>query len=344
MADDDIIEFTGPVFTVAYDVSVQGEGALCWDRDQNEWMRWDGTDWTAFGGLGDVVAGTGLTKTGNTVNFPGGDGFVVTADAATLDYEATAGSLGSIGTSKAVGSSAKIARADHVHDIADGAIDASALFGAGVVDTAALGALQVTTAKIAADAIDGTKLADDAVDSEHYAAGSIDNEHLAADCVNGAKIADDSIDSEHIAADSLDTEHYAAGSVDATALGADCVTAAKIGDDVINSEHYAAGSIDTEHIADDQVTLAKVGWKWYIEELAATGTTWETSHICPTDFHDGIMLDRNGQTMKKYDTLPGTSDPGAFKVDNTGTAGVTKIWFDVSQNHTTEDITIRLMK
>ena len=51
-----------------------------------------------------------------------------------------------------------------------GAIDASNLFGAGVVDNTALGA----------DAVDGTKIADNAVDSEHIASGAIDDAHLSS--------------------------------------------------------------------------------------------------------------------------------------------------------------------
>lgn len=66
--DNDIVEFDGTDWFVAYDVSVQGEGALVWDRDQNVFVRWDGTSWAEFGGLAGVTAGAGLSKSGNTLD------------------------------------------------------------------------------------------------------------------------------------------------------------------------------------------------------------------------------------------------------------------------------------
>lgn len=68
IADDDIAEYDGANFVVAYDVSVEGEGALVWDRNSNEWYRWDGTSWDTFGGIASLVAGAGLTKTSNTLD------------------------------------------------------------------------------------------------------------------------------------------------------------------------------------------------------------------------------------------------------------------------------------
>lgn len=68
VANNDIVEYVTDAFVVAYDVSVQGEGALCWDQDGNTWQRFDGTDWAEFGGLTGITAGDGLTKTGNTIS------------------------------------------------------------------------------------------------------------------------------------------------------------------------------------------------------------------------------------------------------------------------------------
>lgn len=66
--DGDIIEYSGSVFEVSYDVSVQGEGALVWDQAGDAFVRWDGTSWDVFGGLSGVTAGDGLSKSGNTMN------------------------------------------------------------------------------------------------------------------------------------------------------------------------------------------------------------------------------------------------------------------------------------
>lgn len=67
VGDNDIVQYDGSNWFVAYDVSVQGEGALVWQRSDNYFMRWNGTDWFEFGGLAGVTAGAGLDKTGHTI-------------------------------------------------------------------------------------------------------------------------------------------------------------------------------------------------------------------------------------------------------------------------------------
>lgn len=59
----------------------------------------------------------------------------------------TTGTPASVGTANAEGAGTGFARDTHVHDIGNGAIDAAALFAAGVVDTTALGAGAVTAPK-----------------------------------------------------------------------------------------------------------------------------------------------------------------------------------------------------
>lgn len=68
VGDNDIVEYDGTDWFVAYDVSAQGEGALVWDRDLNVFVRWDGVSWEEFGGLAGVTAGAGLIKTGNVLD------------------------------------------------------------------------------------------------------------------------------------------------------------------------------------------------------------------------------------------------------------------------------------
>lgn len=68
VGNNDIVQYNGSSWVVAYDVSVQGEGALAWDRDSNTFQKWDGTTWAEFGGLAGITAGNGLTKSGNTLD------------------------------------------------------------------------------------------------------------------------------------------------------------------------------------------------------------------------------------------------------------------------------------
>ncbi len=80
VSNNDIVEYTGSVFEVVYDVSVAGEGALTWNMDANYYERWNGVVWSEFGGLSGVTAGAGLTKTGNTLDVGAGDGVTVNAN------------------------------------------------------------------------------------------------------------------------------------------------------------------------------------------------------------------------------------------------------------------------
>jgi hypothetical protein len=68
VGNNDIVQYNGSSWVVAYDVSVQGEGALAWDRDSNTFQKWDGSSWAEFGGLAGITAGNGLTKSGNTLD------------------------------------------------------------------------------------------------------------------------------------------------------------------------------------------------------------------------------------------------------------------------------------
>jgi hypothetical protein len=68
LGNNDIVEYNGSTFVVAYDVSAQGSGALVWDKSSLSYYRYNGTAWDEFGGLSGVNAGIGLSKSGNTLN------------------------------------------------------------------------------------------------------------------------------------------------------------------------------------------------------------------------------------------------------------------------------------
>lgn len=63
-----VVDNTGAITAIAYDVSVAGPGALAWNRAGTEWLRWDGATWAEFGGLTGFTAGDGIEKTGDVVS------------------------------------------------------------------------------------------------------------------------------------------------------------------------------------------------------------------------------------------------------------------------------------
>lgn len=66
--NNDIVQYDGSDWVVVYDVSDKGEGAMVWSRGASTFYFYDGTAWTAFGGLSGIEAGIGLQKDGNVLN------------------------------------------------------------------------------------------------------------------------------------------------------------------------------------------------------------------------------------------------------------------------------------
>jgi len=83
LESNDIVEFDGTEWVVAYDVSEKGEGALVWNIATGEFWRFDAA-WEKFGGLSGVTAGLGLSKDGDTINVNFGAGVEANNDLVTV--------------------------------------------------------------------------------------------------------------------------------------------------------------------------------------------------------------------------------------------------------------------
>jgi hypothetical protein len=79
LEDNDIVEYDGENWFVAYDVSERGPGVLVWNRETARWKKFDGTVWTEHGGLSGVTTAAGLDKDGNTIMVKFGGGTTVSA-------------------------------------------------------------------------------------------------------------------------------------------------------------------------------------------------------------------------------------------------------------------------
>lgn len=80
LEDNDIVQYNGTAFYVAYDVSVKGKMALVANRADDQWYNWSGTSWNTFTAWENVIAGAGLTKDGKTINVGGSYSITVNAD------------------------------------------------------------------------------------------------------------------------------------------------------------------------------------------------------------------------------------------------------------------------
>lgn len=87
-----VVDASGNVTSVAYDVSTAGEGAITWNRAEDVFYVFSGGAWGSFGGLSGVTAGVGLVKSGNTidVNLGAGIGQLPT-DEVGIDLRANSG-------------------------------------------------------------------------------------------------------------------------------------------------------------------------------------------------------------------------------------------------------------
>jgi hypothetical protein len=92
LENNDIVEYTGTEWIVAYDVSVQGEGAICWNRNSQFFNVFNGSAWIQFGGLSQVVAGVGVEKVD--------DDLILNVDETSIEIESDVAQLKALGITK----------------------------------------------------------------------------------------------------------------------------------------------------------------------------------------------------------------------------------------------------
>ncbi len=172
VGDNDIVQYNGTNWVVAYDVSVQGEGALVWDRGENYFMRWDGSSWQEFGGLAGITAGAGLLKSGNVLSIEldptSGLEFDIPGDAGKLRVLADDTTIERSGSgirvkAQGIGNSQLADNSVSTGKIQDDAVNADKL-----------SANSVTTVKVQNDAITADKLNSDVADQDSITGGSGD--------------------------------------------------------------------------------------------------------------------------------------------------------------------------
>lgn len=169
VGDNDIVQYNGTVWIVAYDVSVSGPGAITWDRFTSaggtgaSFYAWDGTSWSQYGGLAGVTAGTALTKSGNTLNVNIGAGVTTISNALAINNYATSGLFLTVD-----GTTASAAAAAQLSILIDGSTLSKSTSGikvpTGGITSNELATNAVTTVKITDSNVTLAKLATQSVD------------------------------------------------------------------------------------------------------------------------------------------------------------------------------------
>lgn len=112
-----------------------------------------------------AALGTPGTPTALTPDIAGSAGVGSVASRSDHAHNVPAGTPVAVGTALAEGAGSSFARDNHVHTIGTGAINAAAMFAAGVVDLAAIGANAVGTSELVNDAVTNAKIADFTINS-----------------------------------------------------------------------------------------------------------------------------------------------------------------------------------
>ena len=208
-----------------------------------------------FSSAGEIVAGTGLSKSGNTLSASVDDTFIeVEAGALTVkDGSITAAK---VATNTLTG-----------NEIQDASIAAAELADDACI-TRTIQDSAVTTSKLANTTVTSGKLADGACTTDKLAASAVTTAKLLDANVTSGKLANDAVSTDKIADAAISSAKIASGAVLTASLG-DAqvstgklidgnVTALKLASNSVTSSKIAASNVLTSHIADSQITTAKI--------------------------------------------------------------------------------------
>lgn len=194
LVDNMIVRYDGTKFVIVFDpTDSEAGGAVTWVKAIKEYRRFDGTQWTTFGGASEFNAGAGLEKDGNVVNVKVGAGIQITDNAVAAKLDAAGGLEDNAGATRVKLDGTTLARSVDGIAIADGGVGyaqiAAAALGTGlkqdtdnskiVVDVAAVktagGFIDATGGEVAALTLTG--------DSADYADNSAVSKKFVVDTI-----------------------------------------------------------------------------------------------------------------------------------------------------------------
>jgi hypothetical protein len=277
---DEAAEFPSAAVFVSAGTAWGDTGFVC-TNDVAPTLGTTAIEFVQFSGAYQVIAGAGLTKTGNTLDVGAGDGIAADADAVRVRLAADAGVefksgeiSAKVDTARAmdVDASGLFVKADATKGIGisgSGSLVTKfdANFGLSMdstnglrVDILAGGAMEFEGGDLDVKdlGIDTARLAAGAVTTAKISAGAVTTSELGADAVTNEKLADNAVQAENISAGAVTTAKIAAGAVTTSELGADAVTNEKLANDAVQTENIVDANVTTAKIADNAITFAKL--------------------------------------------------------------------------------------
>jgi len=258
-----------------------------------------------FSSPGEILAGTGLSKSGNTIS-ANVDDSTIEIEAGSLILKDLGVTAGKVATNSLTGAQIQDASLTDA-ELADNAciercIASSAVIGRCISNSA------VTSNKILDGACVADKIATDAVTTVKVLDANITT----------SKLADSACTSDKIGSNQVLSSHYAAGSVDSTALGTAAVqtancqdafcTTAKLASQAVTSSKISPSNILTSHIAANQVVSN------LIASAQIQASHMKADAITTNSILDGACtadkLAANSVTTSKIGTLSGLTVNG----------------------------------
>lgn len=238
----------------------------------------DNVTFVQFTGLGQITAGSGLSKTGNTLNVETGNGINISGDAVVFRNGLGLDFAGSDVDVQVDDSSIEVNGSNQLQIKADGIT--SSMIGTNQVTGSEIAALTVATANLADSSVTAAKVGASAITEAKLASLSISEAKLQNSAVTAAKI------SSAVAGNGLSYD-----SSTGLAVGVDDSTieinsdALRIKDLGISSNKLGSGSISTAKIQDDAVTKAKIA-----ADVAGNGLAQDGTGALEVSVSDGLEI------------------------------------------------------
>ena len=272
-----------------------------------------------FSSAGEILAGSGLSKSGNTISASVDDTFIEieTGNLTVKDNSITADKVAS---NTLTGSEIQDASINASELADDSCVERCILNSA--VTTSKLNDLAVSSAKLADSACTADKLASDAVTTVKLLNANVTSAKLASDAVITDKVEDSAITSAKIASGAVLTSKIGDAQVSTAKIIDANITALKLASNAVTSSKISASNVLTSHIADNQITTAKIA----SDQIQASHL--KSNSVTEAKISNGAVsadkLASNSVTTSKIGTLTGLTVSGVVNATSfvaTGSGG-----------------------
>ena len=308
-------EVTGGAFTFVEEGSTNADNGFVMTNDGSVTVGTTALTFTQFSGAGLITAGTGLTKSGNTINAVAGSGITVNANdiqiSATYAGQNTITTVGTVGTGTWQGTAVADAYVANDLTISGGTVNNSVIGGS----TPAAGTFTTLTANSSLVGTLGTAAQTNVTSLGTLTALQVDNINVNGNAITSTDTNGNIAITPHGAGEvDISKVDIDGGAIDGTAIGANSVstgafsTLSTTGTATLAGADINGGSIDGTNIG-----AAVVGTGAF-STISATGAI-SVDTISEKSSANGVVID--GVTLKDSTVVVDTIS------EKTGAAGVT---------------------